>query len=82
MIKFCFWFFGFDSVYTHDRNNQDIQNNSFSVSYKKFQDCTVLIAKSDRLKTYYFWIAIKNFRWCYVPVSPRGRAYAVLFDIV
>ena len=40
---------------------------------RNMQDCLVYLAWIIRLWIFYFWSAIKNFRWLKYSISPRGR---------
>lgn len=50
-----------------DRYRRKIRNIS------SLYDCTVHLAWTNRLKTFYFWMAVKDIRWPKLPGFPLGR---------
>lgn len=40
---------------------------------RNMQDCLVYLTWIIRIWNFYFWSAIKNFRWLKNSISPRGR---------
>ena len=49
---------------------------------RTLKDCLVYLAWINRLWSFYFWSAVKNFRWLYHSVSPSGRVESFThFDV-